>query len=269
MFLNIAESIKAQVKFNSKGQSTLSKRAVIEILGLAPNDLVVSRMSATLIDSLAEFGFDADTFTADGVPDIALGLIATHYGIYKKDARLQTVRVAKYFATIGARVAVQLWCGWTAEAEPSTGNADELLKKFLEGLQELNSKYQTDSKKYQEELNKWQAVEPNNLQGLTDIAQAYLDAGFDNIKLIASGKSYTMTEWHKKEIGGTFSKSFKARMSRRLSEVFKQLKKESPKKIKVNDEGKKIPEVIVYSEADFPLLKTVYHQLLDEATSPD
>ena len=99
------------------------------------NDLIVNRMSNTLIESLAEFGFDANTFTADGVPDVALGLIATHYGIYKKDARLQTVRVAKYFSTIGARVAVQLWCGWEAEAKPtSNGAAEELLKQYAKNL---------------------------------------------------------------------------------------------------------------------------------------
>ena len=258
MLPDFEASLINEIKFNKKGQATLSKRGTARLLGIHSGDLNTARMDSKLIESLNEYGFDPETFNEMGIPDTALGLIANHFAVYSKNPRMQTLKVANFFAAVGARVALQKIGGWTPEVEANNetineASVKEMFKQLLEN---------------QTELLKWKAIKPHGLTGIEDIAEAYADKGTEGLILASDRDLYTVSEWHAKVIGGTLTKPMKHSIANRLAAMFKQLKKGAPAKKKVkSSDGKKNYWTLAYPESDFPLISVVFLQLMAEKTT--
>lgn len=111
----IVQSIKSEVKVDAQGKGSLSKRGLSRLLNVHMQNLVTSNMAVALVQELTQFGFDPDKFNENGIPDVALGLIANYYAYESKAANPQAKAVAKFLAATGARVVLQQIAGYVED----------------------------------------------------------------------------------------------------------------------------------------------------------
>ena len=258
MSIEISDSLKTEIKFNSKGQSVVSKRGVVRLLGIHMESLSISTISKELLNKIKKLGYDFDLMATQGIPDTLLGLLANHFAYCVLNPKQQAIDVAIFFAGVGARVALQKIGGWTPEVEANNETIDEAsVKEMFKQLLEN-----------QTELLKWKAIKPHGLTGIEDIAEAYADKGLEGLTLASGRDLYTVSEWHAKVIGGTLTKPMKHSIANRLAAMFKQLKKGAPaKKTVKSSDGKKNYWTLAYPESDFPLISVVFLQLMAEKTT--
>lgn len=255
MLAEIEQSIKAEIRFNKQGHATLSKRGFSRMTGVHQQNLVTSNMAALLIQKLNQYGFDPDKFNEEGIPDVALGLMVNYYAFQSKTSSLKLIQLSDFLTSVGARVALQKAGNW--EPESLIQNDLSIQQMFQQILDN------------QVELDKWKAVAPHGLTGMSDITSAYAETGLEGIKSL-SGSSvelFTVNEWYQKTVGGELDKSLKHSIANRLAAMFKQMKKSQPDKKKVYvADTPKYYMTSAYPKSDFPLLSCCLMQLIAEKT---
>lgn len=250
----IEASIKSEIKFDQRGRAFLSKRGFCRMTGVHQSCLVTGKMSVVLSKKLTDIGIDPDGLN-EGIPDVALGVMVNYFAFQTSTSSEKVEQIADYLATVGARVALQKAGQWEPkELETLEPSVKDMFQKILAN---------------QSELDKWKAVEPHKLTGMVDIAEAYASAGVEGVNLLPACDTplYTVNEWYRDKIGGELDKGLKHSIANRLAAMFKQIKKEQPKKKRVYvDETRNYYQTAAYPESDFPLLSCCLMQLIAEKT---
>lgn len=74
----ITESIQNEVKIDTEGKGTITSRGACLLLGINETSLVLQRMPVILVQRLIQYSFEPAAFGENGIPDVALGLIADY-----------------------------------------------------------------------------------------------------------------------------------------------------------------------------------------------
>ena len=88
--ITLSEDLKNEIKVDSEGKGYVSIRGASRLLGMASQTLdrsfAASPEASFLAKKLTEQGFDVPAFSVNGIPDLALPVIADYYAFESKQA---------------------------------------------------------------------------------------------------------------------------------------------------------------------------------------
>jgi hypothetical protein len=203
--VTLSDDIKSEISIAFDGKCSLSLRATASLLGVTQPTLtvglrVIGSSSSKLAQNLTEKGFDPDSFSESGVPDLALPVIAFYYAVQAgKRCTAQAKAVLEVFAAIGARTWLQQSKNYQQPVATTTNQTlllppittrkqiNKLVNdySFFTGFQHervwrkiytaLNDHFEYDIYKKKEKDSKLDRIEKDgHLENLLTVAQQYL-----------------------------------------------------------------------------------------------
>ncbi len=140
MQLTLSDDIKQEIAIDLAGKCTASIRATATMFGVKSQTLdihfkVQGSLPSLLTQNLISQGFDPASFSKNGVPDVALPVIAFYYAVEAgRRCTKEAKAVLQLFATIGARKCLQQVKGWSQVApagKPTAFLMPEITKPVL------------------------------------------------------------------------------------------------------------------------------------------
>ena len=128
----VLDDIRSEIQILPDGRGVASIRAVARLCDVQPSSLTrqfkgVAQTSSKMTEMLIGSGFDSvalETFSQDGVPDIAIAIILEYYGYDAgRYCTEQARKCCRAFRAIGVRHWMQQIVGWTQQSSQTQANS--------------------------------------------------------------------------------------------------------------------------------------------------
>jgi hypothetical protein len=97
--------IRTEIAIATDGKATISIKGLAKMLGVADTSIIrgAAIQGKKLSETLARHGIDPSAFSREGIPDIAVALIASHFAYKANKKSKQAEAVCESFMAIGVR----------------------------------------------------------------------------------------------------------------------------------------------------------------------
>lgn len=172
------QQIAREIKINADGKASASIRATARLAGVSDSTLGRSLQSSAsknptkLAQLLMEYGFDPASFSQNGVPDTAVGLIVKYYAwMAGERCNVTAKQTDMLFGAFGTRTWMQKVTGWR---DQKSNNVNSVRDFVIAQLPEKPSNYQVRyPKRFWDALLKLYALKQGH-RGCAPFINAYI-----------------------------------------------------------------------------------------------
>ena len=109
----VLQGISSDIKVDTDGKASISKKGLAELLGISRSVLGVDRVAKKLAETLTAKGFLGDDRSlSNGIPDLAVQCIIEYYAFDAQDKSEVALTLFRAFASVGIRTWFQEMVGY-------------------------------------------------------------------------------------------------------------------------------------------------------------
>ena len=141
--ITLSEDLKNEIKVDSEGKGYVSIRGASRLFGVNHSTFVKQFAggpdTSSMSEKLTAEGFKVEAFSVNGIPDLALPVIADYYAFESKQASEEVKTNCLNFIRLTSSIGVRVWMQKIKGYEPMSVN-QEMLLQIMNTLNEVKQK---------------------------------------------------------------------------------------------------------------------------------